>query len=227
MNKKIIITISTILGLTVIVGGFLIFQKTKNQGMENNQQKQKIEVVENDENESKQDIENQEKDKTEIENIKTTPQLSPKEIEKLKQEKDLVWYEIPELGIKFLVKKQMVDLIGYRDYYVEASKVHGKELYVVDFAKQYYNGTNNLDVFGKILKYKLATDGVYLENNTVKLKDICKYILLKNKRLAFCYVPDIAVEWNKKNGNYNEFNSQIKALFDGYLMYTYVDFIQK
>ncbi len=62
MNKKIIITISTILGLTVVVGGFLIFQKTRNQGMVNNQQKQKVEVVKNNENESKQEIENQEKD---------------------------------------------------------------------------------------------------------------------------------------------------------------------
>ncbi len=61
MNKKIIITISTILGLTVIVGCFLIFQKTRNQGMINNQQKQKVEVVENNENESKQKTENQEK----------------------------------------------------------------------------------------------------------------------------------------------------------------------
>ncbi len=62
MNKKIIITISTILGLTVIAGGFLVLQKTRKQEMVNNQQKQKVEVVKNDENESKQKTENQEKD---------------------------------------------------------------------------------------------------------------------------------------------------------------------
>ncbi len=62
MNKKTIITISTILGLTIIVGGFLILQKTRNQGMINKQQKQKIEIVKNNENESKQDIKNQKKD---------------------------------------------------------------------------------------------------------------------------------------------------------------------
>ncbi len=60
MNKKIIITISIIFGLTVIVGGFLILQKTRKQEVVKNEQK--IEVVENDENESKQDIENQEED---------------------------------------------------------------------------------------------------------------------------------------------------------------------
>ncbi len=41
MNKKTIITISIILGLTVIVGGFLILQKTRNQGMVNNQNNNK------------------------------------------------------------------------------------------------------------------------------------------------------------------------------------------
>ncbi len=60
MNKKIIITISIILGLTVIVGSFLILQKTRKQEVIKNEQE--VEVVENDENESKQDIENQEED---------------------------------------------------------------------------------------------------------------------------------------------------------------------
>ncbi len=39
--------------------------------------------------------------------------LSPKEIEKLKKEKDLVWYEIPELGIKFLVTKDTKNDLKY------------------------------------------------------------------------------------------------------------------
>ena len=43
------------------------------------------------------------------------PRLSPKEIEKLKKEKDLVWYEIPELGIKFLVTKDTKEDLRY-DY---------------------------------------------------------------------------------------------------------------
>ncbi len=57
MNKKIIITISTILGLTVIVGGFLIFQKTRKQEVVKNEQK--VEVVENGNDEDqKQEIKN-------------------------------------------------------------------------------------------------------------------------------------------------------------------------
>ncbi len=54
MNKKIIITIGIILGLAVIVGGFLVLQKTgKWEVVKNNQ---KIEVAESG---SKQDIGNQ------------------------------------------------------------------------------------------------------------------------------------------------------------------------
>ena len=47
MNKKTTITISTILGLAVIVGCFLILQKTRNQETERSG-KQEVEVVKND-----------------------------------------------------------------------------------------------------------------------------------------------------------------------------------
>ncbi len=60
MNKKTIITISTVLGLAIIAGGFLVLQKTGKQEVVKNNQK--IEIVKNDENESKQKTENQEKD---------------------------------------------------------------------------------------------------------------------------------------------------------------------
>ncbi len=70
-------------------------ETTKEQNSQNQNQKQEV---------SKGQNENQEQD------IK---HLSPEEIEKLKKEKDLVWYEIPELNIKFLVTKDTGEDLGY------------------------------------------------------------------------------------------------------------------
>ena len=120
MNKKILITILTILGLAIIVGVFYLWSQKKTDLMQNNiekeivkQNKQEMEKEENGknvgDNENNQNQEN-------INNLEaqSIPQLSPEEIEKLKKEKDLVWYEIPELEIKFLVTKDTKEDLGYK-----------------------------------------------------------------------------------------------------------------
>ncbi len=121
MNKKILITILTILGLAVVVGGFYLWLQKKADLMHVNVEKR---IIENDKQEQggneggrknkEYDKKNDNKqEKTEDLEAQMIPRLSPKEIEKLKKEKDLVWYEIPELGIKFLVTKDTKEDLGY------------------------------------------------------------------------------------------------------------------
>ena len=235
MNKKLLITILTILGLTVIVGSFWYFPKlqktntnlTQNNTAKNisNNQNQKQEQSQEQKNDSQNQVNNknsQEKQDNQNKQI-NTKQLSPEEIEKLKKEKDLVWYEIPELNIKFLVKKEIANKIGYRDFYVESFKVNGKKLYIVDYYKKHYYDTGgNLDSFAELLAYKLDDSGRYLKNgphNTTKWQEICpNNILFKNKQEIICYNDDsFTIEMNKRNGNYEIFDSITKKLFDGYL----------
>ena len=98
MNKKI--TIGIILGLAVVAGGFWYVQRyiqDDSQEVANSEQ-EKVEISENENNQ---------------ENQISTKQLTKEETEKLKKEKDLVWYEIPELGIKFLVTEDTKNDLRY------------------------------------------------------------------------------------------------------------------
>ena len=109
MNTKILIIIG-ITVLVIIAGSFWYAQNNENNKRDNQ------EIVDNEQVEVVGDIEKQEQVKNnqeqETENIETE-QLSSEEIEKLKQDENLVWYEIPELGIKFLVTKDTKEDLRY------------------------------------------------------------------------------------------------------------------
>ena len=129
MNKKILITILTILGLAVVVGGFYLWLQKKADLMhvnvekriiENDKQEQKGDggnrkngIVEKEDEGKKEGNGNQENEKQVEIDYNPHTQLTKQEIEKLKKEKDLVWYEIPELEIKFLVTKDAKEDLGY------------------------------------------------------------------------------------------------------------------
>jgi hypothetical protein len=111
-----------------------------------------------------------------------------KRVEEQKKEKDLVWYEIPEMNIKFLVEKEMADLIGYRDFYVMDIKADGKELYIK-------NGEEKA-VFGYILVYNKNNMKKNLKYTTKNTKipqwgEICigihDRILFHSKNKITCY----------------------------------------
>ena len=111
MNKKLLITIGIILGLAVVAGGFWYIQRYVQDDSQEvaNSEQENIEVVENEDQNNKQENQSNNPSKNQI----STKQLTKEETEKLKQEKDLVWYEIPELGIKFLVTRDSKDDLRY------------------------------------------------------------------------------------------------------------------
>ncbi len=143
MNKKtliIIITI-TILGLAIIAGGFYLWSQKKadlkhvnveKRIIENDKQEQKGDggnrkngIVEKEDEGKKEGNGNQENEKQVEIDYNPHTQLTKQEIEKLKKEKDLVWYEIPELGIKFLVTKDAKEDLRY-DYKINKNKKSAK-----------------------------------------------------------------------------------------------------
>ena len=100
-----------IIVLIVLVGGVVLWSQKNNQQKIKQQtkkevakqdQEQKIAKEQNSQDQNQKQEVNKEQEENQEQDIK---HLSPEEIEKLKKEKDLVWYEIPELGIKFLVTK--------------------------------------------------------------------------------------------------------------------------
>ena len=236
MNKKILITILIILGLTVISGGFWYAQKhiqdknqevvNNEQEMKNNDEQEKTEIVKTKNNQEKKDQEG--KNKTEIENIKTSPQLSPEEIEKLKKEKDLVWYEIPELNIKFLVEKDIADVLRYRDFYIQDNKADGKELYIKDLYVQ--NNVKNPVVFADLIIDRAVKDtktGAYhfLSEYCLGNKNI-KILTTKKNSYRVCYLRKIddGID-NLSYGQNNSLRNAAEKILQGYLEKTFVTLI--
>ena len=118
MNKQNLII--GIVVLIALVGGVVLWNQKNNQ--QDTKQQTKKEVAEQTQ---KQEIakeknnqgqnQKQEVNKKQEENQEQgTKHLSPEEIEKFKKEKDLVWYEIPELGIKFKVAPEIKDDLIYK-----------------------------------------------------------------------------------------------------------------
>ncbi len=195
MNKQNLII--GIIILIALVGGVVLWNQKNNQ--ENTKQQTKKEVVkqtqeqktakeQNNQDQNQKQEMNKGQEESQEQNIK---HLSPEEIEKLKKEKDLVWYEIPELGIKFLVTRDIAKIIGYRDFYVMDTKGPGKELFIKR------NDVNDKIAFAKIIEYLN-----YSKNNNLKWmincvgntccpvdKNIGK-LLLKTKSKIVCYLDE-------------------------------------
>ena len=216
MNKKILITILTILGLAVVAGGFYLWSQKKAELMQNNaerqivkQNKQEVEREKNGKNGKNdgknENNQNQENINTniEIESIKKTPQLSPKEIEKLKKEKDLVWYEIPEMGIKFLVTKDAKEDLRYE---IEKNKISVKFYWqsVIDFF-----GDSHL-IYSDIFHIRKV---IIKNNDNLKQtldRNFCsnKNIVAKFKQNVYCLYTPQAFSFDKTK--YNEYLKTIK-----------------
>ncbi|GEM_PF-6339163 len=183
MKKNLIIGIVVLIAL---VGGVVLWNQKSNQ--RNIKQQAKKEVVE----QTQEQNQKQEASKEQKENQKQViKHLSPEEIEKLKKEKDLVWYEIPELGIKFLVTRDIAKIIGYRDFYVMDTKGPGKELFIKR------NDVNDKIAFAKIIEYLN-----YSKNKNLKWMINCVgstccpvdqnigKLLLKTKSKIVCYLDE-------------------------------------
>lgn len=132
-------------------------------------------------------------------------------------EDQVVWYEIPELNIKFRVEKDIAENIGYRDDYAENEKF-GYQLYAKRYPK--YPEINqrqvreNYNSFSAILSYDLKDE--YLSKCPADPKS--SHMLLRTKDRIVCYIDDsFSQEVNKREGIYQKFDEPTKKLFDGYL----------
>ena len=108
-NKKSVAVIFVLLTV-VVTGWFLVSQNSKNKQSKQSE-KQNSEISKEMVSQNKQ---GEQEVRMERETVQTKPQLSKEEIEKSKKEKDLVWYEIPELGVKFLVTRNMKKNLVYK-----------------------------------------------------------------------------------------------------------------
>ena len=228
MNKKILITIIAITILAITAGGFWYANNSKkpqtneekitvNSDKKQNQQQEEEKIA-------KEDVDSN-SDKNNKKNIK---QLTPQEIEKLKKEKDLVWYEIPELNIKFLVTKDIANVLRYRDFYVQDSKVDGKELYIKDL---HAREDNKIPLaFADLIVDRTVKDvdtGEYhfLSKYCLGNKNI-KILVTKKGSYRVCYLREI--DDNSKTLLYsqnNDLQDIAKKLLQGYLEEAFVTLI--
>ncbi len=219
MNKKILITILTILGLAVVVGGFYLWLQKKADLMhvnvekriiENDKQEQKGDggnrkngIVEKEDEGKKEGNGNQENEKQVEIDYNPHTQLTKQEIEKLKKEKDLVWYEIPEMGIKFLVTKDAKEDLRYE---IEKNKISVKFYWqsVIDFF-----GDSHL-IYSDIFHIRKV---IIKNNDNLKQtldRNFCsnKNIVAKFKQNVYCLYTPQAFSFDKTK--YNEYLKTIK-----------------
>ena len=102
MNKRNLIIASVIFILALGVGGFYLWLQKKADLTQTNTEKQEEQAVKQGEGQGQKN--NKKVINTEKEII-IDRYISMKKQEELREKKDLVWYEIPELKIRFLVTK--------------------------------------------------------------------------------------------------------------------------
>ena len=176
-------------------------EKTQD-NMENQKAEMKsdVEVVKGEEQEQvrKNDVEENkgEMEELQVEDFQNTKNLmfkkfTSEESEKLKKEKDLVWYEIPEVGIKFLVtKNQKIDL----KYNTTKDKdSFGKDkIYISFYSKSEVNyktdklGYNCLGEGGNIE----CLNGIFLSKISTKANDSMKKSIGEDARFVCKYNRD-------------------------------------
>lgn len=195
-NKLIIITISAIL-VSIITGvSFYFFQKRKE--IQNSMRQSKV-------TENNRGVENdvEEEAKEDLNNNKET-EGSKEEIEKLKNDNSLVWYEVPELGIKFKVTPYTKEDLKY---FKENESVYFYKQSLIDFIK-FYRHIDNVDssyysIFAVNRKF-------YKTKNS---EHFCDKIFSLNKEEFICYSLPQAAIFNSEKEN-NEYLESIKSKKD-------------
>ena len=184
------------------------------------------------------------KDKSSEESQQTanqkTGQTSPENLSKTENQtaEDLVWYEVPEMNIKFKVDKKISEVIGYREQYIEEGKTGGYELYTKNYPKypqiSKQQESNKQDSFSSIIAYNDYANDPNMKWVTSCEGDSCcpadpairKLLIKTNKTIVCYYVNSFSKEYNKTEGIYNGFDAPTKKLFDGYLTTVTVEEIE-
>ncbi len=118
-----------------------------------------------------------------------------------KGEDSFVWYEIPELNIKFYVTKEIADHLRYDQEFVENKPINGYKLY-----SKSLDTNNQSKYFSLIIEYQNHKNSEHYN----QIMRSCENVLLETKQRLICYND----KTNKKN---NIHDSITKKLFDGYL----------
>ena len=159
MNKKVTIVIILILALALVAGGFWCWQNNK-----------KAEV-----NQQAKQAENQEQQDNAIkirDDTRFGARLSEKEIKAIKNNNSLVWYEIPELGIKFKVTLDTKDDLRYITETEKNKETEENEITVFFYNQSTVNFLGNSCLLNNQVK-KTCTEGA-LSRYSVKLNELYK-----------------------------------------------------
>ena len=209
MNKRNLII--GIIVLMALVGGVVLWSQKSNQQDTKQQTKKEVDKQVQEQSTQEQN-QKQEVNKEQKENQEQViNHLSPKEIEKLKKEKDLVWYEIPELGIKFLVTKDTKEDL---DYFIKKSSLpyNIKHKYVYLFYKSLIR-FNNEDWCGfkrKTKENNCSSIGIDIR----KIADInapadgCDYFVLIKNPIGLCISHPQAALFK----NYHEYKEYLQSI---------------
>jgi hypothetical protein len=199
MNKKVIIGIVLFLILTTLVVGFW-FIKNKNKAAINKQQNQnnKIKIDED---------------------TRFGTRLTEEEIENIKDGNYFVWYEIPELGIRFKVseyaesdlKYEIVDekdIVSGKEYEIKRAYIYRQS--VVDFLDHewcFNNNDENLCTDGVLSLYDFELNELYKKSNSTNdMLNVCRdtNIISNIGNSIICFTGPQASNF-KSEYEYNEY----------------------
>jgi len=162
VNKKTITILTIILAIVAIAGGFWYASNQNNvilnpahrlgrsfQNLNNDTQESQKPENQNNVIPEKSGIQNEQNSETISQNNQDNTgenlmfkKFTPEEAEKLKKEKDLVWYEVPELGVEFLVTKNEKKDLKYK---VNKGKdsFNKDQIYIFFYSQQEIDYKNN------------------------------------------------------------------------------------
>jgi hypothetical protein len=172
MNKNKLTILGIIVLLIAVIGGGFWYVN-KEQGTVSKEQSEIAEQREGAE-QNKEGLNNQTEDSQKQEDEQENQEIlnaqkqremmfkkfTSEEAEKLQKEKDLVWYEIPELGVEFLVTK---DTKQDLDYYTKEKKVYLFRRSVIEF-----NFNNWCEFNPKTKENNCSSMAISLRKNTEK-----------------------------------------------------------
>jgi len=172
--SKISMGIFSVLLVVIVVSWFLVEKKAQNNVGVKQVEKQVVKEDSQKENEIVKEIE--------VEENLMFKKFTLKEAEKLKKEKDLIWYEISELRIKFLVRKDKLKDLEYTIEGVFNMNNHATAYFssasIVDFFKQ-------KNINGNFTQWGLLKTG---KNELNNLDDFSR-LIYHNEEYNIYYIP--------------------------------------
>jgi len=108
-----------------------------------------------------------------------------KRVEKLKKEKDLVWYEIPEMNIKFLVTKDTKEDLRYRHKEYKGYREESSYLNIKDIML-YSSSETDANLTGCTVSENIGWSCGWIQLNTVSKREVKAYIANNGLNFDWC-----------------------------------------